>query len=233
MKVYLSPSVQHKNIGTGKYGSEAYRMNLLCDEIEPELLRHGFHIKRNKPEMNLYEVVYDSNSWRPDIHIALHSNAGGGRGTETWHYPSKKGKELAKCIHKQAIQVIPFPDRGLKETTSFLELHDTIAPACLIEVIFHDNEEEAKWLMNNTKTVAEAIAKGVCDYFNIQFQTGETKIKLDVPIQNMDGVAVGQLRPILEALDLLVHYEAGEITVIGRDKILKLQVGEEIVTVME
>jgi len=40
-----------------------------------ELLKQGFHTKRNNPEMTLHEVVYDSNAWQPNIHVALHSNA--------------------------------------------------------------------------------------------------------------------------------------------------------------
>ena len=238
MKVYLSPSTQEKNIGTGKYGSEEQRMNELCNLVEVELLKQGFHTKRNNPEMTLHEVVYDSNAWQPNIHVALHSNAGGGSGLETWHYPSQEGTRLSRCIHTQLVKVIPFPDRGLKKSTSFLELHGTVAPACIVEVIFHDNKDEAPWLIDNMKPVAAAITKGICDYFNVQYHSGEKRVQLDTPVRLVDVdddnyVAVGQLRPILEALGAFVYYDAGEITVIGRDKILKLQVGGRDMTIIE
>lgn len=237
MKIYLSPSTQEKNIGTGKYGSEEQRMNELCDLVEADLVKQSFHVKRNRPDMTLHEVVYDSNAWKPDIHVALHSNAGGGSGVETWHYPSAKGEKLAKCIHTQLAKVIPFPDRGLKKSTSLFELHSTVAPACIIEVIFHDNKKEAPWLISNMEPVAVAITKGICDYFNIQYQSDKKVVKLDTPVTAVDAggqsVIVGQLRPILEALGAFVYYDAGEMTVIGRDKILKLQVGGRDMTMIE
>jgi N-acetylmuramoyl-L-alanine amidase len=72
--VYLSPSTQEKNIGAGNFGTEEYRMGLICNITEKVLKCHGVTVYRNKPEMTLAQVVIDSNKKNPDIHFAIHSN---------------------------------------------------------------------------------------------------------------------------------------------------------------
>ena len=49
--VYISPSVQHFNLGVNGYGSEEERMNEIADIVEYELNRHGLVTDRNSPNM--------------------------------------------------------------------------------------------------------------------------------------------------------------------------------------
>jgi N-acetylmuramoyl-L-alanine amidase len=236
MKVYLSPSNQEKNIGAGKYGTEEKRMNEIADAIEPDLLRYGFHIKRNKPEMTLTEIVRDSNEWKPDIHVAIHSNAGGGKGTEVLYY-SDEGYKLAKCIYDELATLTPWPDRGIKRRPDLYELKHTIAPACIVEVAFHDDPEQAAWIMEHKEDIARAISKGICKYAGVAWQDdGIEKIPLDVPIQLQNGCTVAPLRAICEALGAMVFYDdkTKEITVTQGDIVLKLKVGgKEIVRIQK
>ena len=53
-------------------------------------------------------------------------------------------------------------------------------PALLVEVDFHDNPKVAEFLVNNTKTVANAIAKGIVKTYglkptNNQHQTNKVR----------------------------------------------------------
>ena len=34
---------------------------------------------------------------------------------------------------------------------------------------FHDNKEAAKWLIENTEAIGEAICKGVCKHFGVTY----------------------------------------------------------------
>lgn len=77
--IYLSPSTQENNVGAGSYGTEEQRMNQVADVIQKVLERHGVRVYRNKPEWPLSQVVVDSNAKKPDVHFAVHSNAGGAR----------------------------------------------------------------------------------------------------------------------------------------------------------
>lgn len=168
-KIYISPSTQQNNRGAGNYGTEESRMNQIADVVVPLLKYNGFTVYRNKPSMSLQQAVTDSNSKNVDAHVAIHSNAGGGRGTEVY-YTSSNGKSLASDLYKYIEPLTPTADRGVKQTNRLYELNRTEATAALIEVAFHDNRDDAQFIINNISSIGEAIAKGICDYFNEKFK---------------------------------------------------------------
>ena len=49
------------------------------------------------------------------------------------------------------------------------ELKRTTAPAILAEVAFHDNPEDAQFIIDNIYELGQAVAKGVLDYFGIEY----------------------------------------------------------------
>lgn len=177
-KVYLSPSTQQDNIGVGDYGTEEKRMNQVCDIVEKELKRHGIITYRNKPWMSLSEVVADSNNKDPDVHFAIHSNANDGlsRGCEAFCYKlnNEPGHTLAKKIYNRLAPITPTSDRGVKQGYNFYgpgrhmyELVYTKNPAALVEIAFHDNTADAKWIVGNITNIGVALTKGLLDFFNV------------------------------------------------------------------
>ncbi|MCQ4922179.1 N-acetylmuramoyl-L-alanine amidase [Tissierella carlieri] len=169
--IYLSPSTQEKNIGYGNYGSEEMRMNQVADVVEKILIKHGVKVYRNKPDWDLKEVVKDSNLRKPNLHFAIHSNAGGGRGAEVFAYsPQSEGAKAANTIYNEFEKITLIKGRGVKFNSKFYELNSTNAPAILIEVAFHDNLEDANWIINNIEKIGVSLAKGVLKYFNIPFK---------------------------------------------------------------
>ena len=164
---YLSPSNQSANIGAGNYGSEKHQMNLLTDEIIPHLDRAGVSFHRGDPDMTIQERVKESNEMKAGFHLALHSNAGGngtGRGPVAYYY-SETGKAFAeKCIDG-LLALKPDNNRSsnLGQNKTFYELKKTVAPACLLEVDFHDNPKGAEYLIRNRSRIAEAIARVIIE----------------------------------------------------------------------
>jgi len=195
MKVYISPSTQDRNKGIGDYGTEEYRMNKIADYIVPGLESHGFLVRRNRPNMTLQEVIYDSNAWGSDIHVAIHSNAGGGgEGTEIWVL--KKGynaERLAKAIYKYLAPLSPGKDRGIKESSYYGELRETNASAVIVEVGFHDNPKDVQWIINSYKQIAEAFVRGICDYAGVPYKPNDDEL---TRYKN----AIEQIKKILEGL---------------------------------
>lgn len=187
MKIYISPSVQDWNKGVGSYGTEEQRMNQLADLVVPLLRINGFNqVYRNRPEMSLDEVVRDSNSKlnSNDLHVALHTNAGGGKGTEIYFYSdSEKGKALAIHIYNEVAKITPNPDRGVKPGDGLREINGTKAIAVLLETIFHDNKEESDWMIRNMEYTAKAIVRGICKYANKPFKEGIQVVNQQPPIQ--------------------------------------------------
>lgn len=170
--IYLSPSAQEYNIGFGNFGSEEYRMNRIADIVERLLKQRGYTVYRNNPENSLSQIVKESNEINPDIHVALHSNASGGqglgRGPEIYvNRPGIRADMLAKDIYEQIEKIYPEPElgRGVLYSTNLYEIRETLAPAVLLEIAFHDNEKDATWIMENEQQIAEAITKGIDNYF--------------------------------------------------------------------
>ena len=170
--VYLSPSLQEWNKGIGDYGTEEERMNEITDVVERILKSKGYDVRRNNPENTLAQTVKESNDIGPAVHVAIHSNASGpsgkGKGPEIYaNRPNTSGDRLAKAIYDEIETIYPRPEdgRSVLYTKKLYEVIRTLSPAVLLEVAFHDNEQDAKWIMDNIESIGQAIAIGIDNYF--------------------------------------------------------------------
>lgn len=135
MKVYLSPSSQTENVGVNDYGTEASPMQQLSDKVKTKLTNKGHSVYGSDNSLSLTQRITASNNAGVACHVALHSNAGGGTGPDVWYYStSSNGKRLAENILAE-----------------------------IVEVAFHDNANDAAWIINNMDAIAQAIADGI-DY---------------------------------------------------------------------
>lgn len=164
---YLSPSNQKANLGVGSCGSEKMQMNLLTDEIIPHLDRAGVSFHRADPDMSIQDRVNESNKTDAVFHLALHSNAGGngsGRGPVAYYY-SEAGKIFAEKVIQALLTLGPENNRAsnLQQNKTLYELRRTAAPACLLEVDFHDNPSGAAYLIAHRSRIAETIAKAIIE----------------------------------------------------------------------
>jgi N-acetylmuramoyl-L-alanine amidase len=107
-----------------------------------------------------------ANDANVDVFVSVHCNSftdTAAVGTETFHAPgSTKGVHLAACIQEKMLGALQRPDRGVKEEAHYVTIH-TGAPACLVELAFISNEDEAKILASPEKqrAAAEAIVAGI------------------------------------------------------------------------
>ena len=180
--IYLSPSKQENNIGVGDYGTEEHRCNLIADIMEAELKRNGVTVYRNDPDMSLAEIVADSNKYDINLHFALHSNAylGKSRGCEVFCWEKgtgAEGEKLANEIYLLLSAITPTSDRGVKQAKNYYgtgkhiyEIANTKAIAALAEIGFHDNSEDAAWIINNMELIAITIVKGILNYLGITYK---------------------------------------------------------------
>jgi len=163
MKIYISPSDQSANVGVGDYGTEADRMQELSDLLVP-ILKKSHTVYGGSNSISLDSRIKASNDKNVDIHVALHSNAGGGTGPETWYYTdSANGKKLAQAIQTE-LEDLKGSGRGIKASTKYRELNSTNAVAVLVEVAFHDNQNDVTWMLDNWSKIAKAIADGINTY---------------------------------------------------------------------
>ena len=108
----------------------------------------------------------ESNRLNVTHHIAQHTNAGGGHGTEIFYYSgSAEGLRLARCLYEFIAPASDDPDRGIHPSTYYGELRLTDAIAVIIEYAFHDNVEDANEIRNSLTEYAEATVKGMCKFY--------------------------------------------------------------------
>lgn len=167
LSVFLSPSVQPKNIGFGEYGTEEDRMHELSAIVKKRLLECGVTVYENKIGDSLDKSIADSNSKNPSVHVAIHSNAFDTkvRGVETFHREKgdnlEESKRLAKRIYDGLLEIYDGPRRGVKSTSTLKEPRTVKAPNTLIEIAFHDNETDSKWILDNMEKIGLNIAESI------------------------------------------------------------------------
>lgn len=181
IRVYLSPSNQTDNFGVKRagYTNEGEMMNLVGDVVEKQLLKYGIVVFRNKITQDLEDIVNESMELNVDLHIALHSNALGYgdenrvRGLETWVY--SRDSEIypaALKIHQDVFDIYPYQygDRGVRlgldENYVIREINPLkVNHGVLIELGFHDNYDDALWVVKNVDLIGETIGNSIIEYF--------------------------------------------------------------------
>lgn len=183
-RIYISPSNQEHNLGIGTFGTEEANMNKIADALMPLLANDGrFEVKRNTPDMDVDQMAKDSNAYKADLHIAIHSNAGGGVGTEVYAFgPLTNSERLAQALYKQVAPLSPGADRGVKYNPALLEVGNSVhATSALIEVGFHDNALDAEWIVQSTSVIAAALYRGICDYYGYEYRALAAGVPKVVP----------------------------------------------------
>ena len=176
--IYLSPSTQENNFyATG--GSEEEYMNLLADKMVPYLDANGIRYVRNTPQMTAGSSITQSNAGNYDLHLALHSNAapaskyGEIRGSIVFYYPtSQSGKFASEIMANNLRSIYPLPDKVKALSTTVIgEVKRVRAPSVFLELAFHDNVEDANWIVNNLDTIAPNLVLSLTEFFDIPFLT--------------------------------------------------------------
>lgn len=164
IKVYLNPSVQVNNLYVNNLGTEAGNMNDICQYMVEELKNIEFiSLKYNLRYLSLANSIKESNDFNADIHLALHSNAGGGQGSEI--YTSNNAHFATYIYEKYTSQIGNFKKRGVKINNSFYEIKNSKAKnRALIELLFHDNVNEATFIVNNKQKIANILSNALIDY---------------------------------------------------------------------
>ena len=166
MKVYLSPSSQINNKYSYGDTTEAIVCREIADITEGYLLLNGVNVKTGK-QATYQERVADSNAFYPDLHVCIHTNAGGGQGTTVFTSTKCKYNKYAKSIYNYVSLCTPTKDRGMKVNDKLYEIKNTKANCCYIEVEFHDNPTTAKWIIEHKNDIAQAIVTGILKANNV------------------------------------------------------------------
>lgn len=178
-KIYFSPSDQTRNTYAVGNTTEAIQCRKIALECVKIAERCGFLAKTNTTddsEHSMENRVAESNVWGANLHIPIHTNAYNGnvQGTRIFvHKQNEAANKAAKCIMDTLSPITPGNSDSIAPA-GFYEIMYSNSACVYVEVAFHDNAEEAQWIIDNTEEIAEAIVKGICNYYGVQFVEKES-----------------------------------------------------------
>lgn len=170
LKVYLSPSSQPANLYSYGNTNEQAQCNRIASYCESALNRCGFDVKKAPEGQSFQKNVTDSNVWGADIHIPIHTNAGGGNGCIIFVQSlTPERLKLANPIYTAINAITPIKNKYGVKANSLYEISRTNAKCVYVECAFHDNKSEAEWIVDNSTQIGEAICKGVCEGAGVKY----------------------------------------------------------------
>ena len=174
-KVYLSPSNQTDNRYAYGNTTEAVQCGKIADACRAALERSGVTVQvGHMPSMQ--DKCKESNAFGADLHVPIHTNAFNGTVTGTRMFcfnSSGEGMKACKAIFNRLAPVTPGTSENIRVDASLYEVRVPSAPTAYIECEFHDNATTAKWIVEHTVDIGEAIARGICDYFGVTYKEKE------------------------------------------------------------
>ena len=177
-KIYISPSSQPANTYAVGDTNEQEQCRKIGAALEAALARCGFDAKAGLSG-SMYTRVPESNDFGADLHLPIHTNAFDGKVAGLRIMVYRKGgeaEEIAKAIMAALAPITPGASDGISAQPQLYEIGSSKALCVYIEVGFHDNPEEAQWIIDHTQDIAEAICKGLCSHYGVEFKEEEKTI---------------------------------------------------------
>lgn len=170
-RIFVSPSDQFNNKYAYGNTTEGDQCKKIASALVAALLRNKFEVKMMQgPDMAT--VVNASNNWAADLHVCVHTNAYNGTvaGTRIYAYDKNKpGYQAALKVFNRLAPITPGTSESVQINKTWYEMENTWAPCVYCECEFHDNPTSAKWIVEHTDDIGEAIAAGICDYFGMKY----------------------------------------------------------------
>lgn len=170
-KIYISPSSQPDNMYAVGNVSEQTICRRIASELKEELDRCGFTAYA-ATYGTMYTRAAESDKLGVDLHLPIHTNACNGKvaGLRIMVYKmGGEAEQIARAIDKYLAPITPGESDGISAQPQLYEIKATGAPCVYIEAGFHDNPEEAQWLIDHTKETAVAICKGLCEHYGVEY----------------------------------------------------------------
>ena len=179
----------------GSYKEREFAWDMYT-RIRPLLERHGVNVictrtEDTKPSLTARCEV--SNRAGADLFVSLHSNAEGVSGwgttrgllvyTSSGPMTAKRNVAATAIVNRAHEAGALLHGSGVAHQIEYTVLAKTDAPAVLIEYGFHTSREDAALLKTNAyrDKLAEATARGVCDYLGVAWTAESAGESTDTP----------------------------------------------------
>ena len=189
-KIYISPSMQKYNAYAAGNTTEAEQCHRIGEFAAAALKRCGFDVKLAPSSQTAEQNVAESNAWKPDYHLCIHTNAASGNARDVVVYTSEKN--LSDACAKGVYAAVDALDSHVSvygiRAANFYEIKSTSAKCIYVECEFHDNAVLAQWIIDHVEELGEAICKGFCTGAGVKYTTKESeKKKVEVETFTLEG----------------------------------------------
>ena len=185
-KVFISPSDQTANTYAGGGTTEAIQCGKIGIATKAALERCGFEVMLLQ-YATMAEKCAASDAFGAELHMPIHSNGFNKKVTGTrifYGVDGSEGHRAAKAILATLGPVTPGSPDMVQAYPALYEIRVPKAPTAYIEADFHDVQAVADWIVDHTQDIAEAICKGVCDYFGVEYIAEEEQ--KEAPIRMLE-----------------------------------------------
>ena len=170
-RVYISPSDQTENRYAWGNTNEHVQCQKIAEAEAAALRRSGVEVKLAAFGTTMAQRCAESNSFGADIHSCVHTNAANGKvmGTRLFCYAIPgKGYDACRAVFAELAPLSPGTSENIQKA-SYYEVRVPNAPSVYCECEFHDTAEGARWVVEHTTDIGEAIAKGLCKYLGMKY----------------------------------------------------------------
>ena len=175
-RIYLSPSNQNRNTYATGGTNEMAQCDKIAAATAKALKRCGFEVMVAKSGTLMQTRCPESDKFGADIHMPIHTNAFNGKytgGTRVFCLNSN-GRKAAEAVKSALGAISPGKDDSVSYKTDLYEINVPRALTVYVECEFHDTVTGSNWIRNNTNAIAEAICKGMCNYFGYKYKSASS-----------------------------------------------------------
>lgn len=175
-RIYLSPSNQNGNTYATGNTNEMAQCDKIAKATATALKRCGFEVKVGKSGDSMQNRCNESDSFKADIHMPIHTNAYNGKvtgGTRIFCLNSN-GRKACQAVLNELGKISPGTADSITYQTGLYEINMPKALTVYVECEFHDTKTGANWIINNTANIGETICKGLCSYFGVKYKAASS-----------------------------------------------------------
>lgn len=197
-RIYINPGHSDKDPGAVGFATERKLNVKVAEFMNSHLLaNYDCELRMNPGIMNsVSQVAADANSWKADLMVSIHFNAGGGDGYEALVYNNAR-VNLGKVFEKHVLAAGQ-NSRGVKLRPDLGILRLTNMPAVLNEGAFVDNQKDIQdWNEDaQLQKLGIAYAEAAAEFLGLAKKAAENALyRVQVgAYRNPDGANAMQQR---------------------------------------
>ena len=170
IKVFLYSSNQANNIGVSPFTNERTEMSTLGDIIEKELTNKGVTVIRNNYLLDETSSIESAIKNNCDLFLSIGSNSSYSHeksGLSSYIYDYGTSYGLSHLLLDNLYDIYNGDTSGEIKTTFGLSSTTNKLLNVKLSFGYHDNEIDAKWIMENKEKIGKNIASSVLGYYGL------------------------------------------------------------------